>query len=416
MTMSERIRDARAGLRGETAVAVTFLVNGVVYSSLFPRLPQIKAQLGLGDAAFGLALMGAGLGGLLGAVVTPRIVRRVSERRTTIVAGVVLAAAGLGPALVAAAPPQAMLPAVALGLAMLLVGLSDALHDVSMNVVALGLQRQRGMSIMGRLHALWSAGAVVAGSIGALAAARGVPVAVHLAVAGSVAALAQLLAAPSLPRVSTPAPPVPRAHGVRRARPWAALLVVAIAAALIEGPPQDWSAIYMTERLEVGPGLAGLALVAFSAAMFLSRLVTDRWINRWGAAAVARASGLLVAGGALFGLSVSAITGSPVAALVGFAVVGAGAAPVFPLMFVAAERLPGVAHGSGVGAVSAMTRIGFFTAPPVIGAISEAVGLAWGLSLIVVGGVAAALALPPRLRVSSPPPSRAQAVSRVSCK
>ena len=398
-------------MRGETAVAVTFLVNGVVFASLLPRLPLIKAQLGLADAAFGLAMVGGGLGGLVGAVAASHVMRWVGERRVVVVFGLVLAAAGLGPVLVATTPPAAVAPAVALGLALGLLGFSDALHDVGMNVIALGLQRQRGRSIMGRLHGLWSAGALLAGAGGALAAARGVPLVAHLAAAGSVAALAQLVVALSLPRVSAPAPPVPRAHGARRrAGPWAGVAVVAVAAALIEGSAYEWSAIYLREGLGAGPGLAGLAPVSITAAMLVSRLMVDRWIDRWGAAASARASGILVAVGAALGLSISALTGSPVAALIGFAVVGWNAAPIFPLMLVAGERLPGTAQGSGVGAVSAVVRIGFLVAPPVVGAVSEAIGLAWGLSVIAIGGLAVSLTLPPRLRAPAPAPSRADVV------
>ncbi|HSK90060.1 MAG TPA: MFS transporter [Euzebyales bacterium] len=391
------MRRLQAALRDETAIAVTFLVNGVVFASLLPRLPQIKAQLDLGDAAFGLALMGAGLGGLAGSLLAPRIMRRLSERRTVIVAGVALALSGLAPPVVATAPAGTAAPVLALGLAVLLIGLSDAVHDVSMNVVALGAQRRRGTTIMGRLHGLWSAGAVAAGAVGALAAAHDVPVLLHLAAACSLAALAQLFVAPALPRVSTPAVAVPSGPGVRRAAPWAVLAVVGVAAALIEGPPQEWSAVYLFEGLGTGPGLAGMAPVSFTAAMLVSRLLADRWIDRWGAAAVARAAGVIVAAGAALGLWVSGTTGSPLAALVGFAIVGFGAAPVFPLMFMAAERLPGMAHGSGVGAVSAVARAGFLGVSPLIGVVSEAVGLAWALSVIALGGLAATVALPPRL-------------------
>jgi MFS family permease len=384
-------------IRPEVATAVTFLVNGAVYASLVPRLPQIKSQLGLGDAAFGLALLGAGLGGLIGSAIAPSILARVPDRRAVVIAGMALAAAGVGPAFVAAGPPLAA-PIVALGAAVLLIGVGDAVHDVSMNVIALALQRQRGASIMGRLHALWCAGAVGAGLVGAFAAARDVPVVVHMIVACVIAAAAQLVVARALPH----APPVEPVHGtaVRGWRPgaWVGLAIVAVAAGFIEGPPHDWSAIYLREDLGAGAGLAGIGPVSFTAAMLVSRLLTDRWIDRWGAPAVSAACGGLVAAGAILGLLVSALTGSPAAALVGFALIGCGAAPVFPLMFVAAERMPGAQMGVGAGAVSAMARIGFLAAPPVVGALSQAFGLARALSVIAVGGVVVALALPRRLR------------------
>lgn len=384
-------------MRGEIATAVTFLVNGAVFASLVPRLPEIKSQLGLGDAAFGLALLGTGLGGLIGSTIAPSILARVPDRRAAVIAGVALAAVGVGPALVATGPVPAA-PIVTLGAAVLLIGIGDAVHDVSMNVVALGLQRQRGASIMGRLHALWCAGAVGAGLVGAFAAARGVPLVVHMVIACVIAAAAQVSVARALPH-APPVEPVHSTHG-RTWRPgaWAALAMVGVAAGFIEGPPNDWSAIYLREGLGVGPGLAGIAPVSFTAAMLVSRLLVDRWIDRWGAAAVSAACGGLVATGTVLGLLVSDLTGWPVAALVGFALIGCGAAPVFPLMFVAADRVPGAGVGAGAGAVSAMARIGFLIAPPVVGSLSQAFGLARALSVIAVGGVIVMLTLPPRLR------------------
>ena len=393
-----RVRDARAALRGEAAVAITFVVNGVVFASLLPRLPQIKAQLGLGNAAFGLALLGAGIGGLVGSALAPHALERAPRARTVVVAGVLLAAAGLGPPVVAAAPGSAVAPGLLLGIALFVVGMIDAVHDVTMNVVALGLQRARGASIMGRLHATWSAGAVAGGVVGAAAAAWGVPVVAHMAAAVLLAVALQVFAARALPD-PTRAPPAAPASRRRLVGIWVAMGAVAIAAGLSEGPPLDWSAIYLREGLGTGPGLAGAAPVCFTAAMLASRLLVDRAIDRWGAAAVATAAGLLVAVSMVAGLWISSATGSPVAALIGFALAGAGSAPVFPLMFVAGERLPAARNGAGAGAVSAMARIGFLIASPVIGVTSEAVGLAWALMIVVAtGGVIIALSLPPRLR------------------
>lgn len=392
-----RVRDARAALRGEAAVAITFVVNGVVFASLLPRLPQIKEQLGLGNAAFGLALLGAGVGGLAGSLLAPRVLERAPRARTVVIAGVLLAVAGLGPPVVAAAPPSTVAPVLLLGATLFAIGLLDAVHDVSMNVVALALQRARGASIMGRLHATWSAGAVAAGAAGAFAAARGIPVVVHITAAVVVAAAAQVFAARNLPD-PTRAPDIAPTSRRRLAGIWLTMGVVAIAAGLSEGPPLEWSAIYLREGLGAGPGVAGAAPVCFTAAMLVSRLLVDRAIDRWGAAGVARAAGVLVAVGMVAGLWISSATGWAPAALIGFAVTGAGAAPVFPLMFVAGERLPAARNGAGAGAVSAMARIGFLIASPVIGATSEVVGLAWALMITAVGGTMIALSLPPRLR------------------
>ena len=45
--------------RTASAVSVVFAGNGVLFASLFARLPEVQARLGLGDGELGLALLGA---------------------------------------------------------------------------------------------------------------------------------------------------------------------------------------------------------------------------------------------------------------------------------------------------------------------------------------------------------------------
>jgi hypothetical protein len=40
------------------AIAALFLTNGAVFANLLPRYPQIKADLGLSNAEYGLAIAG----------------------------------------------------------------------------------------------------------------------------------------------------------------------------------------------------------------------------------------------------------------------------------------------------------------------------------------------------------------------
>ena len=55
---SQRQLDARH----RAAVSVVFAGNGVLFASLFARLPEVQARLGLGDGELGLALLGAPVG------------------------------------------------------------------------------------------------------------------------------------------------------------------------------------------------------------------------------------------------------------------------------------------------------------------------------------------------------------------
>ena len=53
--------------RARWSLAVMFLVMGVSSMAWVPRIPEIKAELGLNDAQFGLMLAASSVGAVLGA-------------------------------------------------------------------------------------------------------------------------------------------------------------------------------------------------------------------------------------------------------------------------------------------------------------------------------------------------------------
>jgi hypothetical protein len=74
--------------RERQAVSALFATNGALFATVLPRLPEIKADLGLSDGQLGLALLGLGLGGLSGSTASggccraPAPVGWRSERRS----------------------------------------------------------------------------------------------------------------------------------------------------------------------------------------------------------------------------------------------------------------------------------------------------------------------------------------------
>jgi hypothetical protein len=54
--------------RARLAVSLVFFLHGMAVGTWVSRIPAVQANLGLGEAALGLALLGAGLGSLLAMV------------------------------------------------------------------------------------------------------------------------------------------------------------------------------------------------------------------------------------------------------------------------------------------------------------------------------------------------------------
>ncbi|MDO9174428.1 MAG: MFS transporter, partial [Actinomycetota bacterium] len=72
------------------AVAALFMVNGATFSNWLPRIPEIRDQLGIGNAGLGATLLGGGLGGLIGSLTVSRAMDRLGSRRLVIVAAALL--------------------------------------------------------------------------------------------------------------------------------------------------------------------------------------------------------------------------------------------------------------------------------------------------------------------------------------
>jgi fucose permease len=167
-------------------------------------------------------------------------------------------------------------------------------------------------------------------------------------------------------------------------RALAALGVVAFCALVSEGAMADWSAVYLQDVIDSGPGLAAAGYAVFSLAMAVGRLTGDRFIELLGAVTMLRLGGALAASG----LALALLVDSTALALVGFALVGAGLATLFPITLSAAANAPGMAPGAGIAAMSSTGYFGFLIGPPLIGFVAELVGLRGALVFVVALGVA----------------------------
>ena len=150
-----------------------------------------------------------------------------------------------------------------------------------------------------------------------------------------------------------------------------ALGALAFACLLIEGASADWSAVYLRDELGTTAAIAAIGFTAFSITMTFGRIFGDRLVDRFGPEAIVRAGGSIAAIG--FGLAL--LAAAPVAAIAGFACLGAGMSGVVPIVFRASGHVPGMPAGVGLAAVSSTGYLGFLVGPPTIGGLAEIMGL-----------------------------------------
>ena len=372
----------RAGLRLETAwwgVAAVFLVHGLVVSTWVSRIASIKGSHRMGDAALGLALLGAAIGSLIAIPLCGWAVATYGAKRT-----VQWTACGFAASLL----PLALAPDVAwLCAALFFYGAMAGANDVAINAQAVAAEKRLGSSTMSRFHAMFSLGGLAGAGIGAVVANHGIQplfhfVAASVAISGVIAGAAVLLDEyPSTATQSSPlqlqAPPLPLLI----------LSAVGFCFFLSEGAIADWTGVYIAQVLGAGEAYAAAGYAVFSAAMTLFRFTGDSIADRMGRATTIRAGAVLAAGG----LVTAVLASSPVAALAGFAAVGAGFSSIIPLVFASAGRVSSVPESAGVATVSGVGYMGFLVGPPAIGFVSEWLSLRAGLLLLAMLSLAGAI-------------------------
>jgi MFS family permease len=395
--------------RARMAVAALFFTNGALFANVVPRYPEVKAHVGLSKAAFGSAVAAFPLGALLAGLFAAALIGRYRSSRVATV-GVVLLGAALF--LVSVSPSWLALAGV-----VLVAGAVDAVVDVAQNAHGLRVQRLYGRSIVNSFHGVWSIGAIAGGLMGAAAAGLGVPLGLHLAAAGALCASIAfgayrfLLPGPEdAERIADgqdaaaveghPGSPA-TAHGAGRGmghrargllrRPEVRLLValgtLAACGAVVEDAASSWGAMYLGDRLGATAVVAGLAFVAFQAAMTAGRLLGDRIVDRLGEATVVRAGGAVAA----LGMGVALALPTVPSALVGYGLAGVGVATLVPAAMHAADEVPGLPPGVGLTVVSWLLRVGFLLSPPLVGLIADASSLRAGLLSVVVAGLVVVL-------------------------
>ena len=367
--------------RARVAVAALFLTNGAVFANLVPRLPELKAELGLANAEYGVVVAAFPAGALVAGLAAGHFIRRFTSARVAV-------AGTLGIAVLVLVAGTSSTPAI-VAAALFAGGACDALVDVSQNTHGLRVQRAYGRSIINSLHAVWSAGAVLGGLMGAAAIALHVSRTTHLAVSAVVFSAVALGSLPFLLRGADAEP----AHyaTARDGRPGravylalGALVIIATAGAVVEDAGSSWATLYLRDGLGAPGATAAFGYIALLGFQFIGRLTGDRLVDRFGERAVSRCGGLITAAGMGFALAVPSLP----ATIVGFAAAGIGIATVVPAAMHAADRLPGLRPGTGLTVVAWLMRVGFVCSPLIVGLIADMASLRAGLLVVPIAGIA----------------------------
>ena len=142
----------------------------------------------------------------------------------------------------------------------------------------------------------------------------------------------------------------------------------------------DWSVLYLKNEIGMPQARAALGYATFTASMALARFGGDALRVRFAERAVLCYSAAIAA----VAMALVLVSGTAWVAFVGFAIVGAGLAPVAPILFNAATRVAGVSRAAAIASVTTIGYSGFIVGPPVIGSIATASSLTAALFVVVL--------------------------------
>jgi predicted MFS family arabinose efflux permease len=333
----------------------------------------VKARYAINEATLSMVLLAAAIGAVLSLFIAGRIVGRVGARNASVFAmlfmsltlGVVLEY----PSVVA------LLPAV------LIFGASMSLFDVSINAEGSELESLSSRPIMSNLHGMFSVGGMIGAALAAYMLGAGVPP--RLQLFGVCTGIAIVVVIASRGMLETHARSDEKSGKAHFVWPKGPLLIIGLlifAGMTAEGVMYDWSVLYLKQDVGMPQAPAALGYATFSAAVALSRFGGDLLRSRYAEQALLRFGASLAA----VAMAAVLLTANAWVAFVGFALVGAGLAPVSPILFNAATRVPGVSRAAAIASVTSIGYSGFMIGPPLIGSIATATSLTMGLGVLVL--------------------------------
>ena len=354
------------------ATRIAFIANGLAFASWAPIIPFAKANTGVDEAALGLLLLCLGIGSVISMPITGWLCARHGTRPMILISALIMACA---------LPFLAYLVEYwALAITLLIFGAAIGTLDVAMNIHAAEVEKRSGRALMSGFHGMFSVGAICGAGFVTLMISYGVaPLIATLCVTGSVIIAILWVQSHYLITKSDAPEPFRPPSGIVK---WLALL--AGIAFLIEGAIMDWGALLMIERAVFFMEQAALGYIAFSITMVIGRLSGDYVVPRIGRRAI------LLGGGTLVVLGLIAITTlpSPTLNLIGFAVIGLGAANLVPVVFSAAGQQSDMDPNMAVASVTFVGYAGILLGPAIIGFGAQYTSLPLAMaSLALLGAV-----------------------------
>jgi MFS family permease len=365
-----KTKDAtRAGIVARLWAA--FGVFGMFWGGWGALLPDVQEQVGANNATLGRALLFIALGAIGGMLLAGKVADRFG-------AGTLLP----GALAFAVTIPLLILPSGVPSLLVVLtvVGASSGAYDVFINGSASVYETVYDTKVMGGMHALFSAGVLVASPLVGTARQLGAGPAEVLPVLAALVVVVGFF----LPGVDLPIAPQDSRPRARMTGPLMLLGTLCALAFLIEDGLLSWSAIHLERTLGGSAIVGGLGPGVLAGSMVVGRALTQALSRRFSERELIGAAGVV----GTIGATAFALTPNIVAGLVGIALAGIAISVVAPLIFGVAGRVGGPGRqASSIARVTTLAYFGFVVGPPLVGGVAGAATLPIGLLVMAAAAL-----------------------------
>ena len=355
------------------AIASFFFIAGICFASWASRIPNIKLQLGLSEAALGGLLLALPVGSMTSLPISGWLVSRFGSKRIMQLSSLVypILLIGIGYS-------NTIIQLVSL---LFLFGLIGNMMNISVNTQAVGVEHLYKRTIMASFHGVWSLAGFTGAAIGTLMIDLGISPLFHFIFIALLTICISLIAQRKAIEKDEN-----KSGSTFFAKPDMVLLklgLIAFCCMAAEGTMFDWSGVYFQKVVHAPASLITLGYAAFMFSMATGRFVGDKLVASFGKKRMLQASGIVIA----IGLIIAVLFPSLVVATIGFLLVGFGVSSVVPLVYSQAGKSTKLSHGIALAAVSSIGFLGFLVGPPIIGFIAEIFGLQWSFTLIACLGL-----------------------------
>jgi MFS family permease len=347
-----------------------FFLTGICFSSWASRIPDIKMNLGLNDGAFGGLLLFLPMGTFLAIPIAGSMTARHGSKKI-----ITLAAAFYPFALMSLGWANSTFQ---LATCLFIFGMLGNLFNVSVNTQASTLSKLFDKSIIARFHGFWSLAGFSGGLLGGFFVAKAISPLQQFILMACIAWTYVFFTRKYLLEGDFNKAPINKMWN----KPSPLLLqfgLVALSNMICEGMMFDWSGVFFQKVVKVAEEWRTTGYICFMACMTTGRMFADALINYWGARKQLMLSGLVVT----LGIIIAVAYPSMIFSTLGFMLVGFGVSSVVPTIYgtVGRNAAPGQAS-IALATVSSIGFFGFLIGPPMIGFLSQAIGLRWAFLTI----------------------------------